>query len=157
MLFPIFKHYTAGALTAYLLLIGSCVFSIDASAQERALQVVDIIDFKWSTGHSQWRENSLRRLPNALFKFSQGRFAFDLPDMARGLYPIQGTFQKQSGNEVSFVGTSEDSPRPGYGQITHIEGTLKPEGEALVASFIHSTRTYSTGFQSSYSAKVRLK
>jgi len=157
MLFSTLKYYTVRALIAYVILAGSGVFSLDAFAQERALRVVDVVDFKWGTGHDQWRKNSFQRLYNALFKFGNGRFAFDLPDMARGLYPIQGTLQKQSGNEVYFVGTSEDSPRPGYGQITHIEGTLKPEGETLVASFIHSTRTYSTGFQSSYSAKVRLK
>jgi hypothetical protein len=157
MLFPTLKHYIVGALIAYVILVGSGVFSRDACAQERALRVVEVMDFQWSTGNPKWKENSLKRLPNALFKVGNGRFSFDLPDMARGLYPIQGTLQKQSGNEVYFVGTSEDSPGPGYGQITHIEGTLKPEGEAFVASFIHSTRTYSTGFQSSYSAKVRLK
>lgn len=157
MLFLTLKPYTVGTFLAYVMLVSSCLFSIDAFAQERALRVVEVIDFQWSAGNPQWKANSLRRLPNALFHVSNGRFAFDLPDMARGLYPIRGTLQKQSGNAVYFIGTSEDSPGPGYGQISHIEGTLTPEGGSFVASFIHSTRAYSTGFQSGYSAKVRLK
>jgi hypothetical protein len=156
MLYQRFKHYTVGAFVACSILIGSCVFNGDVFAQERLLRVAEVISFEWGKGHPQWKQISIRRLPNALFKVGNGRFSFDLPDMARGLYPVHGTLKK-NGSGLYFVGTSEDSPGPGYGQITHIEGTLTMEGESLVASFIHSTRTYSTGYQSSYSAKIRLK